>query len=160
MMLNFARSRQDLIWKCAARRFAVALIILSSGVAPAQDTLSATVKSLAKTGLFAFGGVGFIGKVSQGEIDFRAIQSQPAAVALASFETVYATGDTAAQIYALAGIRQLDKVRFKELYRTFDRSGETVLVAEGCIFERRRVGEIVKAIDAGSYDDWLKPRPQ
>jgi hypothetical protein len=158
MMLNFASSRQDLNRACAVRRFAVALIILSCGVASAQDTLSATVKSLAKTGVFAFGGVGFIGKISQGEIDFRAIQSQPSPVALASFETVYSTGDTAAQIYALAGIRQLDKGRFKELYRTLDRSDEKVLVAEGCILEWRRVGELAKAIDAGSYDSLLKPR--
>ncbi len=158
-MLNFARPCRGLIRGCAVRRLAVTLIILSCSVALAQDTLSATVKSLANTGVFAFGGVGFIGKISQGEIDFRVIQSQPAAVALASFETVYSTGDTAAQIYALAGIRQLDKVRFNELYRTFDRSDEAVLVAEGCIFERRRVGEIVKAIDAGNYDDRLKPRP-
>src|SRR5579863_10048779 len=100
MTLNFARSYQDLIRGCAVRRFAIALIILSCSVAPAQDTLSATVKSLAKTGAFAFGGVGFIGRISQGEIDFRVIQSQPAAVALASFETVYSTGDSAAKSYA------------------------------------------------------------
>lgn len=141
------------------RRFAVALIILSCTVAPAQDTLSATVKSLAKTGMFAFGGVGFIGKISQGEIDFRAIQSQPAAVALASFETVYATGDAAAQIYALAGIRQVDKTRFKEILQSLDGSQEMVFTMQGCIMERHRLLEIAKAIDAGSYDSLLKPRP-
>jgi len=63
------------------KSFAAVLLVMICSVAPAQDMLSATVKSLAKTGVFAFGGVGFIGKISQGEIDFRAIQSQPAAVA-------------------------------------------------------------------------------
>lgn len=140
------------------KRFAAVLLVMVCSVASAQDTLSATVKSLSKTGMFAFGGVGFIGKISQGEIDFRAIQSQPAAVALATFETVYSTGDAPAQIYALAGIRQLDKVRFKELYRTLDRSDEKVLVGEGCILQWRRVGELAKAIDAGSYDSRLTPR--
>jgi hypothetical protein len=160
MMLNIARPRQDLIRKRAVKRFAVALIILTCSVAPAQDTLSASVNRLAKTGVFAFGGVGFIGKISQGEIDFRVIQSQPAAVALASFETVYSTGDSAAQIYALAGIRHLDKARFKELYRTLARSDDKVFVAEGCILEWRRKGELAKAIDAGSDDSFLKPRQQ
>jgi len=131
---------------------------LSCSVAPAQDTLSAAVKSLSNTGVFAFGGVGFVGKISQGEIDFRVIQSQPAAVALASFETIYATGDPAAKSYALAGIRQLDRERFRDILRSLDGSQEEVFTMEGCIMERRRLVDIAKAIDAGSYDDWLKPR--
>jgi hypothetical protein len=140
------------------KRLAAALLIFSCTVAPAQDTLSATVKSLAKTGVFAFGGVGFIGNISQGEIDFRVIQSQPTAVALASFETVYATGDSAARSYALAGIRQLDGERFKEILQSLDNSPEKVLTMEGCVMETHGLAEIAKAIDAGSYDDWLKPR--
>jgi len=140
------------------RRFAVALIILSCSVVPAQETLSATVRSLAKTDVFAFGGVGFIGKISQGEIDFRIIQSQPSAVALASFETVYSTGDSAAQIYALAGIRQLDRARFEEIFQSLDGSQEMVFTMQGCVMERHRLVDIAKAIDAGNYDDSLKPR--
>ena len=158
MMPNIVRSCQDLIRRCTARRFAVALIIFSCSVAPAQETLSATVKSLAKTGVFAFGGVGFIGKISQGEIDFKVIQSQPTAVALASFETIYATGDPAAKVYALAGIRQLDRERFKEILRSLDGSQEMVFTMQGCVMERHRLADVARAIDAGSYDDWLKPR--
>src|ERR1700722_5370383 len=152
MMPNFVRSCQDLIRRCAVRRFAVALIILSCSVVPAQETLSATVRSLAKTDVFAFGGVGFIGKISQGEIDFRIIQSQPSAVALASFETVYSTGDSAAQIYALAGIRQLDRARFEEIFQSLDGSQEMVFTMQGCVMERHRLVDIAKAIDAGNYD--------
>ena len=140
------------------KRFGAVLLVLLCSIAPAQDTLSATVESITKTGVFAFGGVGFIGKISQGEIDFRAIQSQPAAVALASFETIYATGDPAAKSYALAGIRQLDGARFKELLQSLNGSQETVFTMHGCIMEKHRLMEVANAIDAGSYDDWLKPR--
>jgi hypothetical protein len=140
------------------KRIAATLLVLICSVAPAQDGVSTAVKSLAKAGVFAFGGVGFIGKISQGEIDFRSIQSQPPAVALASFEIVYATGDSAAQLYALAGIRQLDGARFKEILRTLDGSQESVFTMQGCVMERHSVAEIAKAIDAGSYDSWLKPR--
>jgi hypothetical protein len=140
------------------KRFAVVLLVVLCGVASAQDTLSATVKSLTKTSVFAFGGVGFVGKISQGEIDFRVIQSQAAAVALASFEEIYASGDPAAKSYALAGIRQLDRERFKEILRSLDGSQEKVFTMEGCIMERRRLVDVAKAIDAGSYDNWLKPR--
>ena len=140
------------------KRSAAALLLLLCSVAPAQDTLSATVKSLSKTGVFAFGGVGFIGKISQGEIDFKVIQSQPTAVALGSFETIYATGDPAAKLYALAGIRQLDRERFKEILRSLDGSQEMVFTMQGCVMERHRLADVARSIDAGSYDDWLKPR--
>lgn len=140
------------------KHFSAALLVLICSVASAQDTLSAAVKSLAKTGVFAFGGVGFVGKISQGEIDFRVIQSQPATVALASFETIYATGDAAAKGYALAGIRQLDGARFKELLQSLAGSQETVFTMHGCVMERHRLVDVANAIDAGSYDGWLKPR--
>lgn len=140
------------------KRFAAALVVLVCSVALAQDALSAAVRSMANTGVFAFGGVGFIGKISEGELDFRVIQSQPAAVALASFEKIYATGDAAARLYALAGIRQLDETRSKELLRSLDSSQETVFTMQGCIMEKHRLGDIAKAIGAGSYDSWLKPR--
>ncbi len=141
------------------KRLAVALLIVSCSVAPAQDALSASVKNLTKIGVFAFGGVGFIGKISQGEIDFRVIQSQPPDLALSCFEKIFATGDPAAKSYALAGIRQLDGARFKELLQTLDGSQETVFTMRGCVMEKHRLTDIAKAIDAGSYDDWLKPRP-
>ena len=140
------------------KRFAAVLLVGLCSIATAQDTLSATVKSITKTGVFAFGGVGLVGKISQGEIDFRAIQSQPDAVALASFETIYATGDSAAKSYALAGIRQLDGARFKELLQSLNGSQETVFTMHGCIMEKDRLVDVAKGIDAGSYDSWLKPR--
>ena len=140
------------------KQFAAVLLVLLCSVAPAQDTLSAAVKSIAKTGVFAFGGVGFAGKISQGEIDFRVIQSQPPAVALGSLEKIYAIGDPAAKSYALVGIRQLDGKRFKELLQSLEGSQEKVLTMQGCIIERHHLADVAKAIDAGSYDGRLKPR--
>ena len=138
--------------------FAAALLVLFCAVAPAQDALSAAVKNMRDLGVFAFGGVGFAGKISQGEIDFRVIQTQPAPVALASFEKVFATGDPAAKSYALAGIRQLDGNRFRELLQSLSGSQERVLTMQGCIVEKRKLVDVAKAIDAGNYNDWTKPR--
>jgi len=140
------------------KRFAAVLLVIFCSIAPAQEALSTAAKNLTNIGVFAFGGVGFVGKISQGEVDFRAIQSQPAAVALSSFETIYATGDPAGKSYALAGIRQLDRNRFKEILLSLDGSQQELFTMEGCIMERRRLVDVAKAIDAGSYDDWLKPR--
>lgn len=140
------------------KRAAAPLLVLFCSVACAQDTLSTAIKNMTNTGVFAFGAVGFVGKISQGEIDFRVIQAQPAAVALASFEKIYAMGDPAAKSYALAGIRQLDETRFKELLQSLDGSQETVFTMQDCIMEKHRLTDIAKAIDAGSYDSWLEPR--
>jgi hypothetical protein len=120
--------------------------------------LSATVKSISKTSVFSFGGVGFIGKISQGEIDFRIIQSQPAAVALESFETIYAGGDAEAKSYALVGIRHLDGARFKELLQSLQGSPEHVMTMQGCIIQKQNLEDVARAVDAGNYDGYLKSR--
>jgi hypothetical protein len=143
--------------RSAIKTMAALLVGLLCSVGYSQDPLAGAVQRLSNTGVFAFGGVGFIGKISQGEIDFRAIQSQPPQVALRSFELVFATGDAAGRSYALAGIRQLDAVHSKELLRSLDSSNEKVMTMQGCVMESHRLADIVKAIDSGRYDDRLKP---
>ena len=116
------------------------------------------MQSIEKSSVFAFGGVGFAGKTSQGEVDFRAIDSQPAAVALENFKRVYAGGDVAAKSYALVGIRQLDGKRFNELLQSLQDSPEKVLTMQGCILERRNLLDVARSIASGSYDGYLKSR--
>lgn len=131
-------------------------ILCSAGYA--QNPLTAAVQSISKTGIFAFGGVGFAGKTSQGEIDFRVIDSQPPTVALDEFEKVYATGDAAAKSYALVVIRQLDRKRFNEILQSLQDSQEKVMTMQGCILQKQKLADIVKTIDAGSYDGYLQAR--
>jgi hypothetical protein len=134
----------------------VLTILCSAGYA--QNPLAASVQRISQTSVFAFGGTGFAGKTSQGEIDFRVIESQPSTVALESFETIYAGGDAAAKSYALVGIRQLDEKRFNELRQSLQGSPEHVLTMQGCIVQKQNLMDVARAVDAGSYDGYLKSR--
>lgn len=136
------------------KRLVLSLFLLSS-VALAQDTLAAAVKSLSKTSVFAFGGVGFAGVTSQGEKDFRTVVHQPPNVALATFEEIYAAGNPEAKGYALAGIRKLDEKRFTELLHSLDGSKEPVITMRGCIMEKQTMGDVAKEIESGSFDFWI-----
>jgi hypothetical protein len=138
------------------KRSAALLLAILCGAGYAQNPLAAAVLNISNTGVFAFGGVGFIGKTSQGEIDFRVIESQPPTVALEEFERVYATGDAAAKSYALVGIRQLDRKRFNELLQSLQDSQQNVLTMQGCVLQKQKLVDVVKTIDAGGYDGYMK----
>jgi hypothetical protein len=86
---------------------AVPLLLLGTGVR-AQKSLLGALQGIATVKVFAFGGVGFAGKTSEGETDFRVIVAQPANVALDALEKLYAVDNPQAKAYALAGIRKLD----------------------------------------------------
>ncbi len=135
------------------------LLAISCNAAIAQDTLPAAVQRLSKVGVFAFGGVGFIGKTSQGELDFRIVESQSPEVAAENFEKIFANGDDAAKIYALIGLRQFNKNRSNELFQSLEHSQEKVYTMRGCIMGPQSLADIVKAVHSGSYDSYLWPEP-
>ena len=92
-----------------------AALLLYAVVPRADDAVDAAVRRLAKVETFAFGGTGYAGVTSKGEIDFRLLVSQPPQVALAAFEKLYAAGNPQGKSYALSGFKKLDPRRFKEL---------------------------------------------
>ena len=122
----------------------------------AADPVAAATKALSSAGVFAFGGVGYAGQTSLGEIAFKAILAEPPQEALAAFEKVFASGDATARSYALVGIRKLDRNRYKELLRTVEASHDTVLTEHGCIVSRETLGAVAGEIDAGHFDVWVK----
>jgi len=141
------------------KRMALPLLLLFSGAALAQNAPSSAVSSIAKTSVFAFGGVGFAGFTSQGEKDSRVILNQPPDVALQSFERIYATGNLEAKSYALAGIHQLDEKRFKELLASLKGPEELVITMRGCIMEKQTIAEVAKETQSGQFDYWInRPR--
>jgi hypothetical protein len=137
---------------------AIALLFLFCGIAYTQDALSKAVESISKAKVFAFGGVGYAGRTSQGESDFRVIQVQSPAVALQLFEKVFSGGSSEAKSYALAGIRQLDEKRFKELLQSLRDSKEMVQTMDGCNVETHSLVEVAREIDSGHYDPWINRR--
>ena len=117
----------------------------------AGESFDAAVKRLATVGTFAFGGVGYAGKTSQGEIDFRIVLSQPGPVALAAFEKLYADGNPQAKSYALSGIRTLAPGRFKDLLAAAGASTVEVEGMRGCIVTHEPLGTVAEEIDRGEF---------
>src|ERR1035438_8973000 len=140
------------------RLMAATLIALLCSVVYSQETHSAAMQRMVHTNAFAFGGTGRAGVISQGERDFRIILSQSAPVADADFERIYASGNSEAKSYALAGIRRLDPKRFKELLESLKVSDEKVVTMEGCIVEERPLFKVAQDINSGRYDPWLRPQ--
>ena len=136
------------------RLTAILMIVFAvscSAFALADDTLDAAVQRLSKVGMFAFGGTGFAGVISKGELDFKIVLARPEPEALAAFEKIYATGDLAGKAYALVGLKKLSPDRFKELLPAAETSTDWVFTIRGCIVTRRLFADVAREIDRSTY---------
>jgi hypothetical protein len=132
------------------------LLLCASSSLP-ESPVEALVKDLSNIEVFAFGGVGYAGQTSKGEIEFQGIASLPASVALTAFENLYATGNSQAKSYALFGIRKLNPARFKELLKSVHASREEVTVMRGCVISTESLRDVAGQIDAGKWDFSIHP---
>ena len=128
-----------------------ALMLLSSTATLADDSVSSAIKRLSTVERFAFGGVGYAGVISKGEVDFKFILAQPQSTALDAFETLYRTGNPQSKSYAPAGIKKLNPTRFKEIVSFLDSSNEEVEVMRGCIISHESLREVANQIDRGKF---------
>jgi hypothetical protein len=127
-------------------------------LAAAQQSVPAALLQIASVDIFAFGGVGFSGKTSTGEAEFKTILKQPPAKALADFESLYATGNPQAKAYALAGIRRLAPARFIGLRRSLAGSNIKVEIEQGCIVSEQSLRDIAADLAARKYDAIMRQR--
>jgi len=125
--------------------------VLCIGVGRADEKLDAAVKRLGSVSTFALGGVGFAGVISDGEIDFKFVLSQSMPIALATFETLFATGNLQAKAYALAGIKRLRPDRYRTLLATILATTNEVEVMRGCVMMHEPSRELAKEIDEGKF---------
>lgn len=125
--------------------------MLCIGVGRADEKLDAAVKRLGSVSTFALGGVGFAGVISDGEIDFKFVLSQSMPIALATFETLFATGNLQAKAYALAGIKRLRPDRYRTLLATILATTNEVEVMRGCVMMHEPFRELAKEIDEGKF---------
>jgi len=123
----------------------IAVSLLTASMATAEESFSTIFDRLAKVEIFAFGPVGYAGRISQGEKDFRSILARSSVV---DFEKLYRTGNIQAKFYALIGIRKLSPERYDEFARPLRTSKEEVETAHGCIVGKEPVADVIKQIDA------------
>jgi len=133
-------------------KWCVAILLLLCGIASfGDDSVDSAVKRLSNVEIFAFGGVGYGGVTSKGEIDFKLVLAQPPPVALTAFEKLYATSNPQGKSYALSGIRQLNPSRFKNLLESMRASTDQVEIERGCIISHELLPEVAKQIDRGKF---------
>jgi hypothetical protein len=123
--------------------------ISAMSVAAAAELPDPVVDRMAEVNLFAFGGVGFAGVISEGERDYRIILSRPSA--RADFEKLFAVGNLQAKCYALVAIRALNSEKFKTLSSSLRRSKSEVTTMHGCIMSRQTLAALIEGIAAGGY---------
>ena len=113
------------------------------------------VQRLIKVQMFAFGGVGLGGGISQGEASFGAIVRKQGAIRyiMAAFEY----GSTPARCYALIALRESSPVLFRAALSAIrKRPPEKLRTASGCLVMERDAKGILDAIEAGAYASEFK----
>jgi len=129
------------------KRWVMVLLLLCGTLAWADDLADAAIQRLSTVSMYAFGGVGFVGRITQGELDFRIVVAQPREVAEAAFEKLYASGNPQAEAYALAGMKKMNPARFKELVMLAEGSTQEVRTGRGCIISREPLRQIAQGLD-------------
>src|SRR6185369_1082070 len=99
---------------------------------------------------FAFGGVGPLGSVSDGEQCFRTIAGSSNGLQL--FTTVLTHGTTEARLYALCGIRHLAPQMFDAQAAALMGANKRANIMEGCFLSREPTSNVVVRIKEGFYD--------
>lgn len=113
--------------------------------------------TLARVNLFAFGGVGFTGALSQGELMFRAVLREPDA--LDRCKMLALNGTPAARMYGLPGIHVLAPGLFASYAQSGTREGSQVLVMNGCVGTYERVADVAARIERGTFDEYVRNGP-
>jgi hypothetical protein len=130
----------------------------ADSTAPPQQAFRQVYEQFCSIKTFAFGGVGPLGAMSDGERCFRTVAMSSNALQL--FATALTNGTTEARLYALCGIRHLAP-------RTFDAHAAPVVAANkraaimvGCFLSRERTSNVVVRIKEGLYDLHFDPEDQ
>ena len=100
------------------------------------------------------GGVGIAGTMSQGERALREILKEPEAVA--RLESVLPDASPAGQLYALLGLRLRDRAAYQRALEKCRANDASVPTMRGCLLQRESFAELVKQIERGDYDSFLK----
>ncbi|MDB6173692.1 MAG: hypothetical protein JWL59_3003 [Chthoniobacteraceae bacterium] len=132
------------------------LLTLFSSFALASDR--AAIEKLDGIEVFAFGGVGFAGTTSEGEIAFK--QVFKSASAESDFLELLKTGNAQSRCYALVGLRLKNRLLFDEQVKSFTSSKQEVQTCAGCIMMKLPMSSVVASIERGNYDKQAMAKPK
>ena len=132
---------------------AIALVV----VAPAAVTAEQPVSGLIHIQLFAIGGIGVAGSMSEGERDLRAVMNQRDAAT--QLREILSRATPAGQLYALRGLRMRDRAAYEQALPALRKRSDAISTARGCILNKEEMAEIVREIEHGDFDAALARPP-
>jgi hypothetical protein len=130
---------------------AIAFLILL--VPCAQSEPSAPDTTLRKTGLFALGGIGAAGSMSEGERALHEVLDESGITA--RLEKLLSDASPAGQLYALLGLRVRDRAAYERALGKLRTTNAKVHTARGCMLSEELFSDLVKEIERGLYDNFL-----
>ena len=126
------------------------LIVLVPCAQSEQSTPGATLR---KTELFALGGIGVAGTMSEGERALREVLKESDVAA--RLEKLLSDASPAGQLYALLGLRLRDRAAYERALGKLRTNDAKVQTARGCILQQESFGDLIKQIERGDYDTFL-----
>jgi hypothetical protein len=123
------------------------------GLSLAAASPSSAARDLAAAKLFAFGGVGAAGIMSEGERNLRTVLGQSDASQQLRAALGHAT--PAGQLYILVGLRRCDRAAFQKIIDSVARPNDDVEIARGCMISREPFRQLLSQIRDGQFDDYL-----
>jgi len=130
---------------------AIAILILL--VPCVQSEQSAPDATLRKAQLFALGGIGVAGSMSEGERALREVLKESDVAA--RLEKLLSDASPAGQLYALLGLRLRDRTAYERALQKMRTTDAKVQTARGCILQQESFGDLLKEIERGQYDNFL-----
>jgi hypothetical protein len=129
------------------------ITLVQSGVSLAAESENAAPRDLAAAKLFAFGGVGAAGIMSEGERNLRGVLQQSDASQQLQAALGHAT--PAGELYILVGLRRCDPAAFQKIIDSVARPNDDVEIARGCMISREPFRQLLSQIRDGRFDDYL-----
>jgi len=113
-----------------------------------------SIKMLEKSQCFLVGRMGPAGVVPKEEIVLCKIMKRDDASAV--LEELYSRGSPAGKLYALLGLRFINKAKYEELTPQLKQSTDKVETQAGCIVFVETVQAIISHMEAGNYDYYIQ----
>ena len=134
------------------------IVLLQLGILTGTRSENSAARDLAGAKLFAFGGVGAAGIMSQGEQNLRAVLQQSDASQRLQAALGHAT--LAGELYILVGLRHCDPAAYQKVIDSVARPNDDVEIARGCMVSREPFRELLSQIRDGRFDDYLSRSPR
>jgi hypothetical protein len=135
----------------------VGSLLSQFGVSAASGAENSAARDLAAAKSFAFGGVGVVGLMSEGERNLRAVLERPDASQQLQAALAHAT--PAGELYILVGLRRCDPPAYQKVFGSLADPNGDVEVARGCMISREPFRQLLSQIQEGRFDDFLSRPP-